>query len=250
VNHADDGIHGFFKIQVGGIDGRDASGYHTDEFSTDEFAFFLAFGKRFGERVAAGVGFQIFRADYFEELTASNSIGIDLGIVVRPTSALSLGLAVEDLLARYRWETSGLLGEGGKTTEDQFPTRVRVGAAYALLEDRLRIVGEYESAFTVREHRTYEITSVSGAPAEIVTANELTRHDLRFRLGGEYILTDAFAVRLGFDQIGDDVSGTKPSAGFMVRQPIGDLMLAVDYAFVLEPYAVGSLHFVTLRVGL
>ena len=240
---------GITHAGVRGIDGRDASGYHTQDYGTDEFAFFLAFGKRFGERLSAGLAFQIFRADFFEELNPSNSIGIDVGFALRPRDALTIGVAVEDLLARYNWETSGLLGEGGKTTRDNFPTRIRVGASYVLLENRLQIVGEYESAFAKREHRTYAVEPIGGAPVELATSEELTRYDYRFRVGGEYLLTDVFGLRIGVDQVGDEASGVKPSAGFLVRQPVGDLLLAVDYAFVLEPYAVGSLHFVTLRDG-
>ena len=241
---------GLLHAGVSDIDGRDASGYHTEDYSTDEFAFFLIFGKRFAERVSAGVAFQIFRADYFEELRATNSIGIDAGVAVRATDALSFGLVVEDLLARYTWETSGIFGEGGKTTRDNFPTRIRLGASYALLEGRARIVGEYESAFTSRELRRFEIVPVGARPVEVSTTERLTRFDYRFRFGGEYLFTDSFALRLGVDQIGDDLGGVKPAAGFMIRHPIGELLLSADYAFVIEPYAVSSLHFVTLRVGL
>jgi hypothetical protein len=157
---------------------------------------------------------------------------------------------VEDLLARYNWETSGVFGEGGKTTRDEFPTSIRLGASYALLDGRAQIVAEYESAFSVLEHRRFEVVSVGGAPVELATSEELTRYDYRFRAGGEYLLSDAFGLRLGVDQIGDDLDGVKPAAGFMIRQPIGELQVNFDYAFVIEPYAVGSLHFLTLRVGL
>src|SRR5690606_15112232 len=131
------------------------------------------------------VSFQIFRADLFEELKASNGIGIDAGGAVRVTDALSLGLAVEDLLARYNWETSGVFGEGGKTTRDNFPTRIRLGASYGLLGGRAQLVAEYESAFAVREHRRFEVESVGGAPVELARSEELTRYDYRFRAGGE-----------------------------------------------------------------
>ncbi len=235
---------------VTGIDGRDASGYHTEDYSTDEFAFSLIFGKRLGQRVSAGVAFQIFRADLFEQLKATNSIGIDVGIAARLTDALSIGIAIEDLLARYTWETSGLFGEGGKTTRDNFPARIRIGAAYALPGNQIQIVGEYESAFTSREHRRYEVRSVNGTPVELASSERLVRFDYRFRVGGEYLLTDAFGLRVGVDQIGDDLAGVKPAAGFTIQHPFGGLDLAIEYAFVIEPYAVGSLHFVTLGVGL
>ncbi len=237
---------GLIHAGVSNIDGRDDSGYHTQDYSTDEFSFFLAFGTRLGSRISAGLGLQIFRADYLEELGAINSIGIDAGLSARITDDFYLGFAVEDLLARYAWDTSDLYGLNGKTTTDRFPVRLRLGGAYRLWEGRAKLVAEYESRVASAEARVRGADLINLPPRENTETESLRLQDNRFRLGAEFRLADPFAIRGGVDQVGP--GGVQPSAGFMVEQPVGQLLLRAEYAFMLEPYAVGSMHFLTLRV--
>ena len=239
---------GLIHAGVTGIDGRDFSGYHTQDYSTDEFAFFLAFGTRIGERATIGIGLQLFRTDYFEDLSTVNSIGIDLGLTFQVSEALRLGVAADDLLARYSWDTSGLYGDQGKTTSDPFPRRIRVGAAYRLLDGRAVLTGEYESRVSTRELRTRQVVVEDGVPLLDDTVEDLQLHTSQLRLGAEYHLVETFSVRGGVDHIG--VEGLAPSAGFMVQQPIGQLVARAGYTFVLEPYGTGGMHLLTLRVFL
>ena len=242
---------GLIHAGVSDIDGRDGSGYHTQNYSTDEFAFFLAFGVRLSERVSGGLGLQFFRADLFEDLSAVNSVGIDLGLHAQVTDALDIGLAVDDLLARYDWDTSDLFGSSGRTTRDRFPARVRLGATYRLLGQQLLLAAEYESQFTTSEVRTRDIRLVGDVPREVFTSEDLTLHDNRFRLGAEYQPMDLFAVRAGLDRLFDgDLGATRPSAGFMVEQSLGALLARAEYALVVEPYALGTMHLLTLRLFL
>lgn len=242
---------GLIHAGVSGIDGRDGSGYHTQEYSTDEFAFFLAFGSHLSDRVSAGVAFQIFRADFLEGLPATNSIGIDVGLLYRMNETLAIGLALDDLLARYTWDTSSAFGSGGKTTRDNFPTRLRLGASYLTLGARARISAEYETSFTRSEFRSTEVGIVGGMPVDVNQSERLLRHGGQARLGAEYMFNDIFGLRAGVDHIGlDEVGGMKPGLGFTLSYPVGDVKLRADYAFVVEPYAVGTLHFITLRVAL
>lgn len=239
---------GLIHASVGDIDGRDGSGYHTQTFSTDEYALFVAFGLRVASRVTAGLGFQFFRADYFEGVDPVNSIGLDLGFNVEVTEAFRVGLAVDDVLARYSWDTSDLLGSSGRTTSDRFPTRLRVGGAYYLLGRQLLLTAEYESSFTSSEVRTRDVRLVGDTPREIFDSERLTLHDSRLRFGAEYQPVAAFAVRGGLDRLADeDFGGVRPSAGFMIEQILGSLVARAEYAFVLEPYALGTMHLVTLR---
>jgi hypothetical protein len=239
---------GLIHAGVSAIDGRDGSGYHTGTFSTNEYALFIAFGVRMSERVTAGFGLQFFRADYFDNLSPVNSIGLDLGLSVAVTDALRLGVAADDLLARYSWDTSDLLGSSGRTTSDRFPTRLRLGASYALIGRRLLLTAEYESRFTSSEVRTRDVRLIGDTPREVFESERLTLHDSRFRVGAEYQPVAAFAVRGGVGRLGDsDLGGIRPSAGFMVEQALGSLLARAEYAFVLEPYALGTMHLITLR---
>ena len=242
---------GLIHAGVSNIDGRDNSGYHTKDYATDELAFFLAFGTRITQRVTAGIGIQLFRADYLEGLSAVTSIGLDVGVTVRITEALNLGLAVDDLLARYSWDTSDIYGADGKTTSDRFPTRIRVGGAYTLMGGRAVLTAEYESRVSATDYRTREVRLVGVTPRELTGTERLSIHENRFRFGGEYLLMDMFSVRAGVDRLGDgDVAGATPSAGFMVEQSLGNLLARAEYAFMLEPYLVGSMHFLTIRLFL
>ena len=242
---------GLVHAGVSEIDGRDGSGYHTRDYSTDEFAVFVAFGLRVSERVTVGLGLQGFRTDLFEGVSPTNSIGLDLGLTVRATEALRLGLAVDDLLARYSWDTSDRFGSAGRTTSDRFPARVRAGASYRLLGEQLLVTAEYESRFTSSEVRRRSVELFGSVPREVVTAERLTFHDSRLRVGAEYQPMDAFAVRAGLDRLlAEEVGGARPSAGFMAEQAVGSLVVRGEYAFVLEPYALGTLHLITLRVFL
>lgn len=237
-------IHG----GVSDIDGRDGSGYHTETFSTDEYALFVAFGVRMSGRVTAGLGFQFFRADLFEALTPVNSIGLDLGVSVQATEALRLGLAVDDLLARYSWDTSDLLGSAGRTTSDRFPVRLRLGGTYRLMGGQVLVTGEYESRFMSSEIRRREVRLIGDTPREVVLSERLTLQESRFRVGVEYRPLPLFALRGGVDRLGSsELGGVRPSGGFMVEQSLGSLEVRGEYAVVLEPYALGTLHLLTLR---
>ena len=242
---------GLIHAGVSDIDGRDGSGYHTDTYATDEFAFFLAFGVRLQERLSAGLGLQFFRTDLFEGVSPVNSLGLDLGLHLQLTDALGLGLALDDLLARYSWDTSSAFGSAGRTTSDRFPTRIRLGGTYRLLGTRLLVTAEYESRFTSAEVRRREVVLIGDTPREAFEAERFTLHDSQVRLGAEYQVVEAFAVRAGVDRLAAEaVAGARPSGGFMIQQGLGSLQARLEYAVVLEPYALGTLHLLTLQVFL
>ena len=238
---------GLIHAGVNGIDGRDASGYHTQEYSTDEFALFLAFGNRFGDRIAAGAALKLYRADLLDTVEPPLTLGIDAGLTYTVNEALQLGLVVSDLLAKYSWDTSQAF-EGGRRTTDRFPVRVRVGGLYRMLGDRLHLAAEYESRFTTRERRI-RVPSVAGASVSSAFETEsLLLHGGRFRLGASYRFIDVFTVRAGLNRIGaGEVDGLQPSAGFEVTQPLGNLDVRAAYAVVIEPYVRDSMHLVTLQ---
>lgn len=240
---------GLIHAGVSGIDGRDSNGLHTGDLATDDFAFFLAFGTRVGTRATLGAGLQLFRSDLYDGVDPVTTIGLDLGLTVQPAEALRVGIAVEDLLARYTWNTSDLLGEEGASTTDRFPTRLRVGGAYTLAGGRARLLAEYESRLTTAQRRTLDVSLSGGAPVQTTTVETLRLHEGLGRVGAEYRLAEPFVLRAGLDGLFADglAAGARPSAGFMVAQPLGRLHLRAEYAFALEPYGAGALHLLSLR---
>ncbi len=241
-------IHG----GVSGIDGRDGSGYHTEDYSTNEYAFFLAFGTRVSERISAGLGLRIYRADLFDGVDSPTSLGLSLGTTAKLSEQLAVGLAVDDLLAKYDWDTSALLGDAGSQTNDKFPIRFRLGAAYQLPTGRGMISAEVESQIQSADVETVSgIGVIAGTPVPTTTTDELRLSQVMARVGAEYWLAEPFALRIGYDRLGVGSLGeATPSAGFAIKQQFGDLNARLDYAAVLEPFANGVMHVVTLHVEL
>lgn len=242
---------GLTHAGVTGIDGRDNSGFHTEDISTNEYAFFVAFGLRLSDKVSAGVGLQLFRSDLYFGLNPVRTVGVDFGLTAAVTDELRVGFAIEDLLARYTWNSSGAFGANGKTTSDKFPRRVRGGFSLDLLDKKARLLGEYEVILSTVEKRTQTVELVSGIPSEVITGEEIRRVSSQGRIGFEYDLIEGFAVRGGADRIGyNGFAGVSPSAGFSVRQPVGNVTVEGAYAIVLEPGAVGAMNILTLLLFL
>ncbi len=240
---------GLVHAAVTGIDGRDASGQHTGELRTDEFDFFLAFGLRASEKLSIGLGMQVFRSQLYEApLRPSLAIGIDAGAVYAVSDALALGIAVDDFLARYTYDTSRIYGEGGKSTTDNFPVRLRVGGAYT--RGPLVVTAEVEARATRREQATRGTEVRGGQLVYATTTTSFSDGGSLLRVGAEYAITPAFTLRGGVEGVGMDgiATGARPSVGFGVEQPAGPLVLRGGYGFVLEPYGTGTLHLVTLQV--
>ena len=240
---------GLIHAGVSNIDGRNADGVRTQTLSTDEFALSLAFGNRFAERFSVGVGFTLYQSDVVPETSPVRGFGVDLGLAYRVTDQLKVAASVSDLLAKYEWDTSSL---NGQSRTDRFPVRVKVGGSYTLLEGRVHLLGEIESRFVGRDRRVVErVIPTSGGPRQETSTESFLLHTVRGRMGAAYRPVDILALRAGLDRIGvDGASGLRPSAGFGLRQELGDLKVRLGYAAALEPYVRTVMHLGTIEVFL
>lgn len=224
----------FTHAGVSNIDGRNADGVHTETLSTDEFALSLSFGNRFADWFAVGTALTLYQSDLVPEVDPVRGFGIDLGVSVDVTDRLRLAGTVHDLLAEYNWDTSAT---GGSSHTDRFPVQVQLGASYSLLDERLRLLAEVESRYTERDRRVQDFRVTSTGPQQQARTESFLVHTLRGRVGASYQPVDILKVRAGLDRIGvDDASGLRPSAGFGVRQMVGNLDLRISYTATLEPY--------------
>ncbi len=239
---------GVMRAGVSDIDGRDSDGRPTETLSTDEYALFLAFGNQFWDRLAGGATLKLYFADLVDDVGTVQTLAVDLGLIYTVQSGTHIGLSVSDLLAKYEWDTGGV---GGRSATDFFPVRVRVSASHRLLDDRLRLLAEYESRFTDREQRVRLPREGSAQPSERFETRDFRLHESMGRIGVSYAFVETFTVRGGIDRLGEDgINGWQPSLGFGLTQSLGTLDVDVNYAAVVEPYVTDLMNVLSVRIYL
>lgn len=213
---------GIINAGVRRIDGRDNDGVHTESYSTSENQFYLSFANRFDQRVSAGLTVKLYYYKLFEDVS-STTVGFDAGIVIMAVEDITIGLAVQDIGSKYRWDTSPIYGANGRTTTEKFPTLYRAGVAYLLPEAYGTVSLDFE---------------ISSAKTTVV------------RLGTDIFLHEYVSLRGGLDRwnLKDNTAGIKPTLGFGVTKPFDDWVPKLDYAYVFEPFAPGDIHIITLSV--
>jgi hypothetical protein len=210
---------GIINAGVRKIDGRDADGFQTEEYFTSENQFSFSFADKVSQYVSLGVGMKIYYYRLFEKVS-STILGVDIGTLVRLTERLTLGIAVQDINSKYKWDTSDLYGEQGNSTTEKFPLLRKIGASYSLSDYRGIISLELEN---------------SNSNTNII------------RLGGEIDLSGQISLRAGIDHW--DVKRPEqasPTFGFSVRTSIDDFTPALNYAYVVEPYGLFTIHIISL----
>jgi len=218
---------------VSNIDGRDNDGRPLGMLSTYENQFLLGMGFMLSPQVAAGVGFKLYLAKLYEEVSTTGA-AFDLGITYLANKNLSFGLAVRDIAAKYKWETSKVYGSvNGTVTENKFPTIVDVGASYNLPKN----LGIFALGVGTYINPKFSTTDEFGA----VTKSD-QKYNFTIRFGGEININEYVKVRAGIDRMdlnSDDFFGNiKPGAGIGVSKSFSkSVTLGVDYSFQLEPYS-------------
>ena len=110
----------FISSGVKNIDGRDADGVHTEDYSTFEDQFLFAFANRVSEQVSLGVAIKLNYSKLFDKVTTT-TVGFDAGGYFQITPEVSLGAAIKDIGSKYKWDTSPIYGTDGRQITDQFP---------------------------------------------------------------------------------------------------------------------------------
>ena len=211
---------GIINFGVKNIDARDNDGVHTDNLSTTENQFYLAFSNRIDPHVSLGVAVKLYYSKLFEDVK-STTVGFDIGAYIQATDNLGIGATMQDLNSKYKWDTQSLYGTDGKTTEDKFPTLRRVGIAYTLPSKCGVVSAEFEN---------------SSQGTNIL------------RFGAEYSIVENFTVRSGLDRLdfSDQATGAKPTFGFSVKNSFNGWTPTVTYAYVFESFAPHGMHIITL----
>lgn len=213
---------GVLNSAVTNIDGRDIDGFHTEMYSVSENQFSLSFALRI-RSITFGLTTKLYYYYLFEDL-ASSSVGFDFGFVYPITKQLTVAGVFRDFNAKYRWDTSDLYGQAGNSTIEKFPARQTIGASYQLEEFSTLVSAEVE-----RSNRSTTI----------------------IRLGGEYTPREEVTVRAGLDGWNTKESElAHPSFGFTVRTNYTEWKPSLNYAYILEPYGLFSMHVIALSIRL
>lgn len=215
---------GVITSGVSKIDGRDTDGMPTGNLSTTEIMAFGSFANRFSDDLAFGVTFKYYHYILYQDVSAY-TIGVDLGCIYTIDENTTAGIAVSDMGAKYRWNTSNIYGDQGLTTEDAFPTLISIGFA-----------------------RTFFDSSVTAA----ITYVASTQATHQLRAGIEWNAMKYFSIQAGCDRIDlrDRWSGAMPTFGFSLSYPMHDFRPTIKYAYGIEPFAPAGMHIISISVGL
>lgn len=126
---------GWLSAGVDKIDGRDFNGAHTEMYSMSEHAFYFAFAIQPAPFLSvgfAGKGLYSRMPNMTNEGNAlsTTGFGFDLGLMLKPTDDLSLGIAVQDLRSKYTWDSQHIYDRGTQSL-DTMAQVLTVGAGYS-----------------------------------------------------------------------------------------------------------------------
>ncbi len=199
------------------IQGYDSDGFKTEMLSVFENQFAVNFGTRFSDRLAVGFNAKFYYSGVYEGVTSSG-FGVDVGALYTVSPSLRIALVAQELLTKYKWDTSDLYGaERGNTTEDPFARIFRLGVGYTL-PDAYGIAAA-------------EVEQIDG---DVYMA----------RVGLEMPVAEGIWLRGGVERLDLSDAGIdpRPSFGFSVSQPVAQLQPVIHYAFILEPVAPSPTH--------
>jgi hypothetical protein len=213
---------GISNAGVVNILGRDVNGLPTQTYSTSENSFLLAFGSKIGETVSVGIGSKILYYRLIEGVS-STTVGFDFGLLYVISNQWTVAAVVNDLNAKYNWDTSSLFGREGNLTVERFPLRKKIGTSYRHDHYRLLIATEVEAI----------ASTVLG------------------RLGIEFAPLEQLTLRAGLDQIDFHRKLlAKPSFGFSLNPNFHFVSSYIHYAYSIEPASPFNMHVVALSMRL
>ena len=214
---------GLINAGVSNISERDGSGIETGTLSTSENQIFLSFAKTFSSKLAVGIATKFYIYNLVYGLKASG-LGFDIGVLYKLNDNFNIAGVLSDINSKYKWDSTTLLGQDGKTTEDSFPLLKKIGISY--------------------RNNEYKIL----ASAELENSNFGT-NILRF--GVEYNIYDQVYIRGGIDNFNLSNSDfpKRPALGFSYFKSLGgNWIIGVDYAFVIEQYSPDNSHIIGVNV--
>ena len=214
---------GIINSGVSNIDGRDNEGAITENLSTSENQFFLGFANRFSEKLSIGLAIKFYYYKLYKDISATG-VGLDFGGLYKFNDHWNLSLMISDINSKYKWDSTPLYGQSGTTIDDNFPILKKIGISYTEKNAGLIAAVEFEN---------------SNGGTNIL------------RGGVEYNIFDKLYIRAGVDQFNLSNSDfpAKPAFGFSYFKGFDNIIIGVDYAFMVEQYSGQDRHLVGLSVN-
>ena len=216
-----------FLIRAGvkNIDSRDVDGHHIENLSTSEFQLGFAFSNRIIEKLSAGLSLKFYYNKLYREMK-TQTLGIDFGVLFKFNDNITVGASIHDINAKYKWDSSIIYQEKGRTIVETFPKTISLGLTYAIKD----------IFFTSIEY------------------DNIGREKF-FNLGSElyplYFITDGFiqslAIRGGVRLFQNYLDF---SLGFGLSRKIGNFVVFFDYAYRFERYSPSGMQLLTLGLKL
>lgn len=221
-------------FRVNNIQERTTSGYYLGDFNANELRFGTAFGIRFSEKLAVGVGLKINRAQLHPEIVATPSIGLDIGFLYRLNQKINISITATDLLSTYSWDTADYFGEqqSAKQTDTQ-PIRLIFGTSFrnkswlaAIDFENRRYNGVYSST---------DIVELGGIPTTFSEEIEESYWISAMRLGLARVVNDRLQVQTGYAIPSfEEASQQQWSFGFTLNLPFDTLSPQIQYTLIRE----------------
>ena len=213
-------VGGVLPLAAAGTLGASVGILGEDSKIYNERTLTLSYGKTFSQKFALGLNLKSLGTSFDEAnesvstnpyfaKTSASALSLDLGVMAKPVTGLSLGLSAENLAP-----ANVSISESG---EDNVPTNIRVGLAYSLAA-----IAESTQQAALRD----------------VLKSGLGLLEISFRdgasqihAGAEVWLNQSIGVRAGYAVKSGVNSATSIAVGASVKLPMSLLNLQLDYAF-------------------
>ena len=188
-----------------------------------EQTLLLSYGKAFLKQFSIGANLKRFGTsfdetnefvagnDYFTQTSAS-AVSVDVGVIVKPVTGLSIGVAAENLVPADMSVSEAFT--------DAVPRNIRAGMAYRL---------ESIAAMSAQGATVSNILKSGLATLEVAMRDG----DTHVRVGAEFWLSQNIAARGGYGVKSGVDSASTIALGTSLKIPISATDLQLDYGFQL-----------------
>ncbi len=216
-----------FLIRAGvkNIESRDVDGYLVENLNTSEYLLGFSFANRIVDRLSIGLSLKLYYNRLYHEVK-SQTLGIDFGTLFKLNENISLALSIHDLNAGYKWDSSIIYQEKGRTFTEKFPVTKRFSASYVL-----------KDIFLLSAN-----LNIIGVEKRINFGTEI--FPLYFLLKQFKNIANNFCLRGGIEIF----DYTHFSAGFGINRKIGNFIFTFDYTYRFEKYSPFGIQLLTIGI--